>query len=172
MQNKNKLKELREMHDLSLREMTIYTGISNAVLCYLENEVRPFRQEHIEILCAFFKVSSDYLMGKSEDGIIAHLEDDNGTEITISKLDYIKYLQSDLIQSEVIKLNEETLEISINKKKKIILPRYVVYRELKIDVSKLKTASNIISEIFNLCKTLSASQLTKVLNFIKDYILK
>lgn len=63
----NRLKKLRQDARLTIRELSEKTGFSIAVLSRLENEKRPFTQQHLEILSQFFDCSFDYILGKSDE---------------------------------------------------------------------------------------------------------
>lgn len=63
----NRLKRLRQDARLTIRELSEKTGFSIAVLSRLENEKRPFTQQHLEILSQFFDCSFDYILGKSDE---------------------------------------------------------------------------------------------------------
>lgn len=63
----NRLKKLRQQQRLTVRELANKTGFSIAVLSRLENEKRPFTQQHLEILSQFFDCSFDYILGKSDE---------------------------------------------------------------------------------------------------------
>lgn len=63
----NRLKQLRLGAKLTIRELSDKTGFSIAVLSRLENGVRPFTQQHLEILSQFFDCSFDYILGKSDE---------------------------------------------------------------------------------------------------------
>ncbi len=62
----NRLKELRTEKRLTIRELGELTNISFPSISYMENETRPFTQNNLEILCKFFDVSTDYMLGKSD----------------------------------------------------------------------------------------------------------
>lgn len=63
----NNLKKLRLQRRLTLKELSLEVHITKSVLSYLENEVRPFTQEHMEILSKYFNVSIDYLLGNTNN---------------------------------------------------------------------------------------------------------
>lgn len=63
----NNLKKLRLQRKLTLLELSSQVHIAKSVLSYLENEVRPFTQEHMEILSKYFNVSIDYLLGNTDN---------------------------------------------------------------------------------------------------------
>lgn len=58
-----RLKELREEKNLSLTELSNNTGLSIACLSRWEKNLRIPNIDSIIILCKFFNVSSDYLIG-------------------------------------------------------------------------------------------------------------
>lgn len=62
----NRLKELRTERRLSMRELGDLTKISFTTIGAMERGDRPFTQGNLEILCSFFNVSSDYLLGLSD----------------------------------------------------------------------------------------------------------
>ena len=62
----NNLKILRIKRGLTTGQLSAYTSIDRTTLSRLENEVRPFTQDHIKILSKFFNVSTDYLLGLSD----------------------------------------------------------------------------------------------------------
>jgi len=62
----NRLKELRNERGLALKSVQSDTGITSSVLSYIENGRRPFTQNTLEILCKYFNVSTDYMLGKSD----------------------------------------------------------------------------------------------------------
>ena len=67
----NRLKELRTEKRLTIRELGELTNISFPSISYMENETRPFTQANLEILCNFFNVSADYMLGKSAERYVA-----------------------------------------------------------------------------------------------------
>lgn len=62
----NRLRELRKSKGLSLRELGAATNIAYTTIGAMEREDRPFTQANLEVLCKFFNVSSDYLLGLSD----------------------------------------------------------------------------------------------------------
>lgn len=62
----NRLKQLRQEKNLTIRELGEETKISYSTISAMENEVRPFTQSNLEILCKYFDVSSDYLLGNTD----------------------------------------------------------------------------------------------------------
>ncbi|WP_289198538.1 helix-turn-helix transcriptional regulator [Bacteroides acidifaciens] len=58
---KDKLKSLREEHDLLQRQVASAIGIDNAVYCKIENGERIARVEHVKALAVFYGIDFDYL---------------------------------------------------------------------------------------------------------------
>ena len=63
----NRLYDLRVKSGLSLRELQDKVKISFTKLNKIENGKAPMTQEHIEVLSKFFNVSTDYLLGNSDN---------------------------------------------------------------------------------------------------------
>ena len=85
----NRLKRLRQDARLTIRELSEKTGFSIAVLSRLENEKRPFTQQHLEILSQFFDCSFDYLLGKT-----------NNRNETVTNVDIAFYDQHGIVSEE------------------------------------------------------------------------
>lgn len=64
---KNRLRELRLEKRLTLRELADKVNISYSALSLAENEKRNLTDIDIDIFCKFFDVSSDYLLGLSNE---------------------------------------------------------------------------------------------------------
>lgn len=146
----NYLKYLRSRLDISLRKLEECTDISYTTLARLEKGERSFRLEHINALCDFFKVSSDFLLGKSEYGIIVELKN---SFAVISKSDYEKYLEKDMLK-EYVEFNSVWR-----------IPSDELENILEKD-SESATKKELLSEI----DMLSEEQLKKVLKFIKEIL--
>ena len=63
----NNLKKIRRAINKSLTQVSIATGIDRTTLCRIENGVRPLSQNELEILCKYFNVTSDYMLGISKE---------------------------------------------------------------------------------------------------------
>lgn len=146
----NNLKYLRLRLDISLRKLDEYTHVSYTTIARLEKGYRSFRQEHINALCDFFKVSSDFLLGKSDIGIIVELKN---SFTVISKSDYEKYLEKDMLK-EYVEFNSVWR-----------IPSDELEQILEKD-SESATKKELLSEI----DMLSEEQLKKVLKFIKEIL--
>lgn len=146
----NNLQYLRKKHDLTLREIERFTNINFSNLAQIEKGKRNLTQKHIETLCSFFKVSSDFLLGKSDFGISLSL---SSGFITINKADYESYLSNNLIEQYIF--NKEV----IRKAKK----------ELEDSIDPLFN-QDTKEEINKELNKLSKKQLEKVLTFIKEFL--
>ncbi len=166
----NRLTQLRKKYGLTTRTLEEYTGVSSTVITYLELERRPFRQVHIDKLTSFFNVTSDYLLGKNDSGLIAFTT--NGTEIILSEKEYHE-LNND-IEEQIIKVdNSFTFSLESEKiAKTIMLPPYQVYREIKATADSHKTKEFLSLKLKDITKGMSVDELNKTILFIETYILK
>jgi len=163
----NRLKYLREKNKLSTRKLMEYTGIFNSVVTYLEKEQRPFRQCHIDVLTAFFGVTSDYLLGKSEYGIIVYPENSD-SEYIMTETEYLK--NEDNIIS-IIHKNTAPFTFTIGDES-VVNPEYQIFRTFKGNTSDLNTRENLKKQVDDLIEYMSSDNLLKTIRFIKDYINK
>lgn len=62
--SKSRLKELRIAKNLTIRELGLETNIAYSTISAMENGARPFTQSNLEILCNYFNVSFDYMLGR------------------------------------------------------------------------------------------------------------
>lgn len=58
-----RIKELREDMGISQNELARRTGISNASISRWENGIADIASDYLVVLCKFFGVSADYLLG-------------------------------------------------------------------------------------------------------------
>lgn len=61
-----RLKEIREEKRLSQSELARQTGISNASISRWENGIADIASDYLVILCKFFGVTADYMLGLEE----------------------------------------------------------------------------------------------------------
>lgn len=168
----NRLKFLRNNAGISLREMRKYTGISNPVISYLENGKRPFKQEHIDKLSSFFNVTSDYLLGRTDYGFIVRPEFGD-EELILTENEYLR-LQT-FIQTSIIKLSDKTTTLAVEtsvEEINVVIPTYVVYRELKGNISNYDLQDTLNAKLTELSKHMTTDELERTIKFIEDYILK
>ena len=147
-----RLQELRKASGLSLRKMSKLCGISNTVLSLLELGRRKPTIEHVTKLCDFFHVTSDYLLGKSELGLIVDFPRHDYFQV-LTKYEYDQYLAEGSIQeiieaNQVWRLGSEELQDLFE----------------SLDLSKIKR------ELLTLIDKLDESQQLKLIKFIKEFI--
>lgn len=167
----NRLKQLRKQANLTVRELCGYVNISHSVLAYLENEVRPFRQLHIDRLTAFFNVTSDYLLGRSDYGYIVFPQY-GADPVILAESEYTRL--SEYITLSIIN-NKLSLDITIKDKKEeesINLPSHCVYRELKGELNDYNMKETLYAKLQEMTKRMAESDLRKTINFIEEYIFK
>lgn len=88
-QNKCRLKELREKHKLTVRELADKVNINYATLSRMENGMQNFTDEYLTILADFFAVSIDYLLGYSSNE--KSLNFNGAIQIKIDSMDFTIY---------------------------------------------------------------------------------
>ena len=62
-----RLRELREDHDKSQKEVAAYLGIEQTVYSRYETGKNDMKPKQIIALCEYYQVSADYLLGLPED---------------------------------------------------------------------------------------------------------
>ena len=62
-----RLKGLREDHDKSQREIAELLGTEQSYYAKYENGKRPLPIDRLKILCEYYNVSADYILGLSEN---------------------------------------------------------------------------------------------------------
>lgn len=63
----NRLKFLREKENLTVRDLGKLTNISYGSISMMENGERSITEENIRVFSKFFNVSTDYLLGLSDN---------------------------------------------------------------------------------------------------------
>lgn len=167
----NNLKSLRKEADVTTRDMKKYTGISNSITTYLENGKRPFRQTHINALTSFFNVSADYLLGRSDYGIIVFPEYDD-KPITLTAKEYDRLREHITIEIHYVG-DAYVLPMNTTKEEQeIVFPEYQVYRELKGRFTDYDLGHTLSAKLNELSKHMDTDELERTIRFIEDYILK
>lgn len=167
----NNLRRLRKEIGLSQEQLSMYADIPRSNLSNLETGDRPFRQKHIEKLTNFFRVTSDYLLGKSDYGYIVSssdlLEDYILTEEEyLNNIDNISVIVRDSNQCarfSVVDYMDNKITLSS------LDTNYFVERIFKVPYKETK--KEIRNELLDLLLVLDKSQQEKVIKFIKEYIL-
>lgn len=99
----NNVKHLREAQGLSIRELAEYIGISYPQISIIEQGGSP-RWSTVAALADFFKVSTDYLMGRTNESVVPQSEF-TSKEINLA-LNFIRAVR---------KLDRNTLEKDLDK---------------------------------------------------------
>jgi len=63
----NRLKELRIKKGLTTRELSKFVSVNHSTITNLENGKTSLNDDYIKIFCSFYNVSSDYLLGLSNE---------------------------------------------------------------------------------------------------------
>ena len=67
MTYQNRLKALREDHDLNQTKVAEVLNVSQITYSQYERGVRELKIEQLKMLCEFYGVSSDYVIGLPKD---------------------------------------------------------------------------------------------------------
>jgi transcriptional regulator with XRE-family HTH domain len=89
------LRSLREQAELSLRQVSIETGIDTSLLAKIERNERQATKEQIKQVAIFFKVNEKYLVKESVSDLIAYkiIEEEvdiDTLKIAERKVEYLK----------------------------------------------------------------------------------
>lgn len=93
---KERLKQLREENTLSQLKMGKDIKISNVTLSQYENGIRKPDIDTLQLLASYFNVTTDYLLGKTNDrtstdsDIISDLTEEEHKQL----IEYVKFLKS------------------------------------------------------------------------------
>ena len=61
-----RMRNLRQDHDLSQKQIADMLGIAQTIYSQYELEKRPMPIDYLIALCKFYQVSSDYMLGFSD----------------------------------------------------------------------------------------------------------
>ena len=64
---KQLIRDLREDHDLTKREVAAYLGVSQQTYSNYENGVREIPTNTVVALARYYQVSTDYLLGLTDE---------------------------------------------------------------------------------------------------------
>ena len=65
-----RLRDMREDHDLTQSAVADLLGIAQTVYSRYERGFQTIPLEHLLVLADYYKVSTDYLLGRTEDPIL------------------------------------------------------------------------------------------------------
>ena len=112
---KNRIKELRNLKGVSLRQLSQETGLDWSTICAIENGRRKLNMRFAEKLSEYFGVSIDFLLGKDIDSQInefmtnllkVYNQYEDGSNSRSSSLAYI--------MKAVYEMDEATLQEAVN----------------------------------------------------------
>lgn len=66
MKYQDRIRALRQDHDLSQKEIADMLGIAQTTYSQYELDKRPMPIEYLVALCKYYKVSADYMLGLSD----------------------------------------------------------------------------------------------------------
>lgn len=99
----NRIRELREEKNLSMLQLAEKIGVSNAAICKWENQIAEPKASYIYNLANFFNVSTDYLLGRTDDfgSVIASPTAPALTKREETLLRYFRSLSSELQEAAI-----------------------------------------------------------------------
>ena len=145
----NRLKELRQESNLSLKDLSKYVGIGESTLNLIENDKRELNSTKIEKLADFFNITCDYLLMKSERGIFI---ESNGEMLEFTRNELRALRQKNKIKYRIIEKD----------KSYFLIRETTAFSEGKVNELREKLASYITD--------MDSDQIKKLLNFYNDYL--
>lgn len=103
----NRLKQLREDKRMTLRELADKVNINFTALSRIENGNRNLSDNDIFILTSFFNVSSDYLLGLTNEKNTSSAKEKNAS---IEDIELAFYNQHGIVTEEQIKEVEKFIK--------------------------------------------------------------
>lgn len=62
----NRLKKIRIAYNITTHELSIILGVNRTSLSKIENGTQQLTDYYINLICDYFKISADYLLGRSD----------------------------------------------------------------------------------------------------------
>lgn len=92
-----RLKFLRKERNLTIEELAKNLGSAKSTISRYENGLREPKKDFLELLCNYFDVSTDYLLGKTDNRNIETKKEINATTIAAHRLGDIEDLPDEAI---------------------------------------------------------------------------
>lgn len=163
----NNLRYLLHDSNIFIKDLEKYTGIAYSSLSRFSTGDGFMNEHHIAVLASFFNVTSDFLIGMSGYGLRVFPESkDDPTTIDLEE--YSR--KRTRIRMSVVNMGEPV--ILKNWGAELKLGGYQLYRSFNDIGEEEINEKETIEQIDKKLIILDESQLSKVDNFIKEYILK
>lgn len=166
---RNNLKKLRTDTRISLNKLEQYVNISNSNLSLIENDRRPLRLKHIIELSAFFNVTADYLLGKSDTGIIVYNE--AGDEFVLNENEYHDLIGKIKTTIVDLKVTTDRIILDMDQDSYIAKTQFRVYREFSERLNEFDLTPILTNKLNNLIKRMTSKELEKTIKFVEEYML-
>jgi transcriptional regulator with XRE-family HTH domain len=166
----NRLKLLRAKSDITLRELSKYVNIRNATLNLIENNKQPMREIHVLKLTNFFDVTSDYLLGYSNNGIGIYFEDDDD-HTYISESELIKLSERYNVKEILITHSPDNFVLKTQSIEfQDYRGTYSLFRSINVSKKDVDISDTIKEKLYLELNKLGTRDLEKILKFINEYI--
>jgi len=106
----NRMKEIRQRHNITLDKLADEINSTKATLSRYENDKRTPDIDFIYKIAEYFKVTTDYLLGRADDPNIVILREDTLPYELQGKVDAIGIVQDALDKG----ISKETIEELLN----------------------------------------------------------
>lgn len=156
--------KLRRERFETIQDLANATFIDRSTLSRIENGAREVSKSHIEPLCHIFQVTSDYLLERSDMGILCKNSLNNMIELNEEEFNnpsISRYIYTNHIEGRCITKDGEVILSELRSKS---------FDQNMMFVMQSLTSNSLVKDIIPLLSKLNNYQLEIILNTIKAFI--